>query len=83
MTKISKSDLPIDRRTLDERLADHFKHKTQHFKIGTKIKVAHKAPGTILLVTIDRTDGLTALTVEWEDGSVSSIKPFALNRRNQ
>lgn len=72
--KISKSDLPIDRRSVDEIMSDYFRHKTQHFAVGTSVKIAHLPPAEILAVE----DGV--LTLRHPDGSMSTIRPIALNR---
>jgi hypothetical protein len=72
--KISKSDLPIDRRSWQEIQQDFFKQKSEHFAVGTRVKIAHLAPAEILSVE----DGL--LTCRTDDGSIFRIRPIALNR---
>ena len=47
---------------------------SQHFTIGTKVKIAHLPPAEIEAVE----DGV--LTLRWPDGSMSTIRPIALNR---
>jgi len=69
MGKISKSDLPIDRRGWREIQKDYFKHKTQHFAIGTRV-VCNNLGGLIIRKS---KDGGTKLLVEWDDGTITPI----------
>lgn len=74
MGKISSSDLP-PHQTDDDRTAlqKFLSKKSQHFEPGTWI-VRDNVRGLV-----QTRDGGT-LTVSWEDGIVSSIKPIAINR---
>lgn len=76
MAKISKSDQDPHQTDSDRERLFHgpLSVPSQHFSVGTRVCMAGQGAGTI----DDASDGL--LTVTWDDGSVSSIRPFALNR---
>lgn len=77
MDKISKSDMPIDRRPHHEIMQSFFNSPPcQHFLGGTRITLNNQGGEVI------ENDGSGALTIGWDDGSISTIKPIALNRRN-
>lgn len=80
MGKISKSDLVLPRAEEDaQRAAQAAKPrpKSQHFEVGTFVVHAN-VHGEVLerIVSSDETH----LRIKWHDGSMSLIKPFALNR---
>lgn len=52
---------------------------SQHFAIGTKIKIAGKPPALIL----DKHEGLGLMVVLFDDGKYEIIQPFVMNRRTK
>lgn len=70
MGKLSKSDMPIDRRSWEELQKEFFTKKTEHFRVGTGV-VCNNVRGTILRESLD---GGTSLVVAWDDGTHSSIR---------
>lgn len=76
MNKISKSDLPIDRRSWQEIQADFFKKRTEHFAVGTRV-VCNNLGGEILRESLD---GGISLVVRWDNGTHTTI-PNPKHRR--
>lgn len=82
MGKISKSDqdphqTDKDKSELDKLLAK----KSQHFAVGTRIVEHGRGAGEILKVlTCKCSKRETMLWVQWDDGSMSTTMPIALNR---
>lgn len=87
MKKISKSDKPIDREEeqAEKNWLDNLP-KSQHFAIGTGVMCKGRT-GVIteILVCPGRAlewcDCQNALRIEWEDGTMGVLTPFALNRK--
>lgn len=69
MGKISKSDLPIDRRGWQEIQNDFFTKRTEHFTVGTGV-VCNNVRGTILRESLD---GGRSLVVAWDNGTHTTI----------
>lgn len=54
------------------------KNSCNHFKVGTNVAMGRGRRGTVLRA--DVSDGETVLCVTWTDGSISLVRPYALNR---
>lgn len=76
--KISKSDLPIDRRSWEEKQAEFFTKRTEHFRVGTNV-MWNNIVGTI---TRESLDGGSRLVIEWVDGIITTM-PNPNFRSNQ
>lgn len=74
---LSKSDMPIDRRSWQEIQADFFKHRTAHFAVGTEVR----SNGVLGTITRESLDGGSRLVIEWVDGIITTI-PNPNYRRN-
>ena len=81
MIKLSKSDrIDKEQEAKDREVLSNPK-KSQHFAVGTFVNVYGKGRGEILARhTCNCPNRETFLHVEWEDGSIGSIRPIALNR---
>lgn len=69
MAKLSKSDLPIDRRPIEEKLADFHRPTCQHFAVGTDVR----SNGILGTITRESLDGGSRLVIEWADGIITTI----------
>lgn len=84
MGKISKSDQPQTKDAADATraaLAALQARQSPHFEVGTVVICANRRGTVLNRFTAHPLSETTYLTVRWEDGSVSSIAPHALNRR--
>lgn len=71
MGKISKSDMPIDRRPHHEIMASYFNSPPcEHFKVGTRV-VSNNLGGLVLHTS---NDGGTRLIVLWDNGVHGTIR---------
>lgn len=78
--KISKKDqdprqIDSDREGIERLLA----MKSPHFTMGTRIVHNQRSGEIVNILTCKCMFADKALRVRWDDGSMSTIKPFALN----
>jgi hypothetical protein len=76
--KISKKDQPVNMNEQEGTALDELKsRKSPHFTEDTWVLYQNRRGKILGRATLR---GETILTVDWEDGRLSTIKPIALNR---